>query len=441
MASTEATVAHVWRRLGFGPAPGDVASGVASGGAAAAVERLLSQVSPTTTGWGWPGSPSGSDGLNADSDRLVELMSTNAHQLRERVAWILQGVLVLAWGAGGVDRQMEAHLDTLRAWPDLSYRDLLEKVARSEGMQWYLSGVGSMAPHPNENLARELMELFSLGVTHPTTGSKNYTEADVKEMARALTGFQYDTNTNVVTWQAAAWDSGNKTFLGNDRGAAGMKEVIDAIAAHPSFRYFIPRHLYRELVGLEPDNATLDALATAWGPKGDIGAVVAAIARRPEFLSDRAIRSRVKSPVDLVVAASRVLGVREFPHLSLWWGLYSLRQHPFMAPNVSGWPSGSSWLHAGTLVNWSALVQWMAFSDDGSDGVAENLRLSTVRRLFAEGSSATGGDLALQLAGLHDVSLQTLGAVRDYAATGPWTHAKAASTLCLVLQSPEFYVN
>jgi uncharacterized protein (DUF1800 family) len=441
MASTEAKVAHVWRRLGFGPKPNDVTDGVSAGGPAAVIESLLSQANPPAGSWGWPGGPTAADAIQNDANRLVELMSVSANQLRERVAWILQGLLVVSSGENVGTKEMETHLDNLRSWPELSYRDLLEKVVRSDAMQWYLSGVGSTAPHPNENLARELMELFSLGVTHPISGANNYGETDIKEIARALTGYSYDWNTRVVSWQASAWDSGPKSFLGSDRGAAGVKEVIDTIATHDSFRYFVPRRLYRELVGLEPDNATLVALAAAWGANGDIAATVAAIARRPEFVSDAAIRSRVKSPVELVVAASRVLGVQEFPHLGLWWVLWQLRQHPFLPPNVSGWPSGSSWLHAGTLVNWSGPVQWIAFSDDGTDGVAANLQLPAVRRLFVEGNSLTGGDLALQLAGLHDVSLQTLGAVRAYAAAGQWSYARAAATLCLVLQSPEFYVN
>ncbi|MBV8957199.1 MAG: DUF1800 family protein [Actinobacteria bacterium] len=441
MASTEAQVAHVWRRLGFGPTPTAVADGVAAGGASAVIESILAVPNPPTTNWAWPGGPTNGDSLQNDATRLVELAATGASQLRERVAWILQGLLVVAWGENVGGAEMEAHLDNLRAWPQLSYRDLLEKVVRSNAMQWYLSGVGSAPPHANENLARELMELFSLGVTHPKTGANNYAETDIKEIARALTGYSYDWTTHVVSWQQANWDSGTKTFLGSDRGAAGVTEVIDAIASHSSFRYFVPRRLYRELVGIEPDVATLDALAAVWGPTGDIAGTVAAIVRRPEFLSDNAIRAKVKTPFELVVSTARTLGVSEFSHLGVWWVLYQMRQHPFLAPNVNGWPVGKAWLHAGTLVNWSGPVQWITFSDDGTDATAANFQLPTVRRLFAEGNNLNGGDLALQFAGLHDVSLPTLASMREFALGGPWNYARAASTMCLALQSPEFYVN
>jgi len=439
VASTEAKVAHVWRRLGFGPGPDDVAAGVAAGGARAAIDDLLSRPAPATN-WQWPGGTVNDAAWN-DATRVIELMSTSYPQVRERIAWILQGILVIAWGEVIGAAEMENHLNTLRSWPARTYKDLLSSVVRSFGMQWYLSGIGSAPPHPNQNLACELMELFSLGVTDPRTGAANYTQTDVQEIARALTGFQVDWSTRTMTWQASSWDSGAKTFLGSARGAAGVTEVINAIAGHASFRHFIPHRLYVELVGLEPTASTLDQLASTWGSTGNIAAVVAAIARRPEFVSDAAIRARVKSPVELVVSTMRVLGVREFSHLMVWWVLLNLRQHPFMPPNVSGWPSGKAWLHAGTLVNWSGPAQWITFSDSGAADVPANLQLPTVRRLFSQGSSATGGDLALKLAGLYDVSSQTLSAVRAYAASGTWNFPRAAATMSLVLQSPEFYVN
>lgn len=440
MASTQAQVAHVWRRLGFGPGPDDVVNGVAAGGPSAVIDDLLARPARPASDWRWPGGPSGT-AYEADATRLLELMSTSAAQLQERVAWILQGLLVVSWGEEVNAPEMETHLDNVRSWPGRTYRAVLSDVVRSAAMQWYLSGAGSMPPHPNQNLARELMELFSLGVTHPRTGADNYTQTDVEQIARALTGFWGDWQTHVVSWQASTWDSGAKTFLGASRGAAGVDEVIAAIAQQSSYRYFLPRRLYRELVGLEPDGPTLDALAQVWGADGDISAVVAAIARRPEFTSDAAIRSRVKSPVELVVSTCRVLGVQEFSHLNLWWTLTQMRQHPFSPPNVKGWPSGSQWLHASQILNWSGPAQWITFSDAGDSTVPPANQLPTVRRLAAEGSSTTGGALALQLAGLYDVSPQTLSAVRDFAGAGSWDYYRAATTLALVLQSPEFYVN
>ena len=250
MASVEGRVAHVWRRLGFGPQPGDVAAGVAAGGPSAVIDDLLSrQPDPIAPAW-----PTGDtwETFSATINRLVQLMVVSPAQVQERVSWILQGLLVVATtDEVGVDEH-QAHVDTLRRWPSTSYRNLLEQVTRSPGMQWYLSGVRSTPPHPNENLARELLELFSLGVTHPKSGAQNYTEADVKEIARALTGFWYSWDGRPVHFDPAHWDSGSKTFLGAARGAAGVTEVLNAVAGHSSFRYFVPRRLYRDSSGSSP---------------------------------------------------------------------------------------------------------------------------------------------------------------------------------------------
>src|SRR5581483_12192707 len=97
VSSTEAKVAHVWRRLGFGPGPDDVAAGVAAGGAAATIENLLSRPAPPVANWQWPGGTVNNAAMN-DATRLVELMATSYPQVRERIAWILQGILVIAWG-------------------------------------------------------------------------------------------------------------------------------------------------------------------------------------------------------------------------------------------------------------------------------------------------------------------------------------------------------
>jgi uncharacterized protein (DUF1800 family) len=368
-------------------------------------------------------------------------MATNPAQVQERVAWLLQGLLVAGWGDLIDTPVMQGHIDNLRGWQSRSYRDLLETVVRSDAMQHYLTNVWSQPPHPNENLARELMELFALGVTNPRTGAANYTQTDVTEIARALTGHNYDWTNRKVVFDPALFDGGTKTFLGAARGAAGVTEVIDAVAAHASFRYFVPRRLYRELVGTEPTTAVLDALAGVWGATGNVSDVVAAIARRPEFVADTAIRTRVKSPLEMAVAAMRILGLAESSSFNPSFTLFALQQHPLFPPNVSGWPSGKSWLHAGTVTTWVWPVTWMLSADDGSDAVPSHLRVPTVRRLVSDATNLTGGDLALQLAGLYDASPQTQQAVKDYAAGGTWNYARAATTLAMALQSPEFYVN
>ncbi|MDP1795483.1 MAG: DUF1800 family protein [Acidimicrobiales bacterium] len=440
MASAEARVAHVWRRLGFGPAPGDVEAGVTAGGASAVVEQLLSRPPTTAADWNWPAE----DGTWEDNTRFVsrafELWSESARPVQDRVTWILMGLLVVAPNDFVQFRELKEHQNRLRAWQSApSYKALLSDVARSGPMQKYLSGIFSMPPHPNENLAREIMELFSIGVTNPRTGATNYTENDVVEISRALTGYLMDWNTGAVWFEQQYWDSGNKTFLGAARGAAKLPDVVNALVGHNSWRYYVPARVYRDLTGLTPSNATLDELANAWGTDGNLIALVAHIARRPEFVADATIGNRVKSPVELLVSALRALGIKDADQFSLQWVSSMLRQNPFAAPDVAGWDN--RWLHPTHLVLWSNVSYWMCWHDDGTENIPVDQRNLAVRKLATEATSATATDMALRLAGLYDVSSQTRSAVSSYASTGPWNWWRACGTMQLVLDSPEFLVS
>jgi hypothetical protein len=297
----------------------------------------------------------------------------------------------------------------------------------------------SIPPHPNQNLAREIMELFSLGVTHPITGAPNYTQDDIVDIARALTGYLLNFNTQAVYFDSRYWDSGNKTFLGAARGAAALPDVVNAIATQDSFKYFIPRRLYRELTGLEPSAATLSDLANVWGADGDMNGLISAIVHRPEFLDDATIGNKVKSPIELLVSTFRVLGYQNISAFSPSWLAGVLGQHPVLAPNVAGWTS--PWLHPTYIVLWSNVVCWLCFGDAGDNTVAPGSQSPTLRALFAQGTSSTGGALALTMAGLHDVSSQTSQAVAAYAASGTWTFPRACGTMQMALESPEFLVS
>jgi uncharacterized protein (DUF1800 family) len=439
MATPAARVAHVWRRLGFGPGPGDVEAWTGPG-PEALIAALLAEPPTTEEDWAWPVTGDWTEaGLYVA--RLVELMAGSPNPLQERLAWILTGLLVVASRDNLDYPLLKEHLGRLRAGALGSYPSLLAAVAASSPMQLYLDGAGSTAEHPNENLGRELCELFALGVTHPLSGAPNYTEADVKAIARALTGYRLDWTTMQVWFDPSRWDPGPKAFLGAPRGAAALAEVVAAIAGHPAFRPFLARRVYRELVGLEPDPATLSTLAGVLGPDGQLLPLVQAIAARPEFLSDAAIGARVKGPIELLAGAVRILGLQDLGRLHVSWALTELQQHPFHAPNVNGWPSGAAWLHAGHLIQWSATARSLAWSDSGEASVPLAHRSPTIRALHAGGTPATGGDLALALAGLVDVSPATRQALQEFAAAGPWDFARACGLMNLALLAPEYLVN
>jgi uncharacterized protein (DUF1800 family) len=449
--SPEARVAHVWRRLGFGPAPGDVEAGVAAGGAAALVDALLSRPTTTQTDWQWPADLGDWEDQNRWLARLFQLWASSSGQVQERMSWILAGILVVGFNDSVQYPDLKEHHNRLRAWPSAaSYKALLSEVANTGPMQKYLTGIFSESPHPNENLARELMELFSLGVTHPKTGADNYAESDIKEIARALTGYRMDWTTLAVFFDVNYWDTGSKTFLGAARGAAQLPAVMDAITAHDSFKYFIPKRIYRDLIGFDPSTTALNEMAAVWGASGNLKALVSHIAHRPEFLADATIGNKIKSPVELLVSAMKILGVQDLSEWYLGWSSGVLRQNPMDPPDVSGWED--AWLHPSHLVTWSRFQYWFCWGDRGpaADGTAEATpparQNPTVRRLFAEATRTTAADMALRLAGLHDVSTQTRGAIDAYAkhvAWGGdvWSFERACGVMQMVFDSPEFLVN
>jgi uncharacterized protein (DUF1800 family) len=169
---------------------------------------------------------------------------------------------------------------------------------------------------------------------------------------------------------------------------------------------------------------------------------VRAIAHRPEFLADATIFNRTKSPVERLVAAIRLLRwneVRTEPNLP--WMLNRMAQHPMTPPNVSGWPKGDQWLNASNLHVWSEQATLMATQGFDWDGSVIGRISPTVTVLHQGGPAATAGARAMKLAALAPVSARTAGALRSYATGGPWTPARAAGLLNLVLLSPEFLAN
>jgi uncharacterized protein (DUF1800 family) len=446
MASAEAQIAHIWRRLGFGPGPGDIAAGLVMGPQNLIVD-LCARTPTTIADWDWPQWQPGDaweewQEYGRFQDRIIEQFARSPNPLQERISWILMGLLVIS-------QTDQLHYPDFKKYTNLikqhalgSYHTLLREVTLGSGMQWYLNGFENRVGHANENLARELMELFALGIADPVTGQPNYSELDVKEMARALTGYQYNWTTGEADFNATEWDPDDKSFLGAARGAADIDQVMQAIDQQPAYRRFIAQRLYRQIVGLEPEPAVIDSLAAAFGPGCNLQALVTAIAQRPEFLSDAAIRARVKCPMELVAATLRALDLYQLGDFNFAYSMSFLGQHLFNAPNVNGWPQGRDWLHAGQAIHWSTHAREMSTRDDGEGDVPAARRSSTVRALHAAGGALDGAGraaLALQALGLYDVSPATAAAMATFA-TGGWSHERAAALLCLGLNSPEFYL-
>ncbi len=247
-----------------------------------------------------------------------------------------------------------------------NFRTLLGAILTDSAMMMYLDMEDSDRKQPNENLARELCELFTLG-------DGNYKEKDVREIARALTGWTLDAppGANIPrgkevppTFRGATrdgivakfiperHDDGTKTILGQT-GAYGVKEVADLLAAQPATARLIARKLIHFFGAIDPQGALQTRMAQAFTANAKSETQMAAVLRvllsAPEFYTAEARGAQIKSPVRLLVGACRQLKLEVEPTPNLAYFVGAMGQHLFDPPNVKGWSGGRNWLNAGTM--------------------------------------------------------------------------------------------
>ncbi|MBT9589115.1 DUF1800 domain-containing protein [bacterium] len=218
------------------------------------------------------------------------------------------------------------------------FSTLLKGVSRDVAMLLWLDGNSNRASCPNENYARELLELFTLGVGH-------YQEKDVREAARAFSGWSCERGRFV--FRPEHHDSGQKTFLGHT-GPLGGDDIIDILCAHPGCAEFVCAKLLRFFASSNPSEAYLKRLCRVFAAsQGDLGKTLEALFNDSEFLDGYA--SLVKSPVEFLVTALRALGQSQVPHWA-FGRLWGMGQALFYPPSVKGWDGGAAWLSGGALV-------------------------------------------------------------------------------------------
>ena len=221
-------------------------------------------------------------------------------------------------------------------------RDLTQRVAVDPAMLKYLDNLHNEAAHPNENFARELMELYTLGIG-------NYSEADVREGARAWTGLRLRRATDEVYLNERFFDTGSKTFLGKTGNWRGT-DAVNIIFEQPAAARFFATKLLTFFVYAEPEPQLVDAVAELLrAHKYVLAPVMETLFASNVFHSERAYRSLVKSPVEFVVGSYRLFGVANAQPAALP-ALKRMTQVLFYPPNVKGWPGGSAWLNSSTVL-------------------------------------------------------------------------------------------
>ncbi len=225
-----------------------------------------------------------------------------------------------------------------------SVREMTHLVSRDPAMLKYLDNARSTKDHPNENYARELMELFTLGIG-------NYTETDVRESARAFTGYSLNgpLRGGGFNLNARVHDDGTKTFLGN-RGNLDGDQIVDIIFKQAAAPRWFAQKLLNFFVYNDPEPELVDALA-ALIVKNDFQMmpVMSTLLRSNVFYSNRSYRALVKSPLEFVVGTYKLLGLKD-PTVETLASLNRMGQVPFHPPSVKGWDGGASWLNSQTML-------------------------------------------------------------------------------------------
>jgi len=230
--------------------------------------------------------------------------------------------------------------ETLRRNALGSFVTLTKAISCDPAMMVYLDLVTSQAEHPNENFARELMELF-------TIGEGNYTEADIKESARAFTGYRLD-RLEQFRFAKNQYDAGSKTFMAQT-GDWNGNQIIDIILKQPAAANFITSKIWKFFVYEDPDSQLTDKLSEIFRQNYEIRQLLETIFLSEELYSQRALDAIVKCPVQYVVEAGRTLGVSIPTGFTLFNVYRQMGQVPFYPPNVKGWDGGKSWINTATL--------------------------------------------------------------------------------------------
>jgi uncharacterized protein (DUF1800 family) len=422
METDRLEIARLYHRFGFGPRPGEFKAALANG--LSATKTALLSVPAVDSGAAQVAEPNIKNlGTRPDqkTSALIEFnialrqqikdlplwwldrMTLSDHALTERMTWFWHGHWATAIGKLNHAYPMYLQNQTLRKYALGNFGEMTSAMLNDGALQFWLDGGENTAKSPNENLARELMELFTLGVNR-------YTETDVRELSRALTGYQIERSSGKVTFNAKRYDSNVKTILGSSTNFNGTSATAHLIAQKDNAKFISERFWFRFISSqseLPSDNSLEKSFETR-----EISKLVAALTDS-QILSNPNY-SIVKAPVEWFVGVARYLKLTpsalKTPAQLLAY-LDKLAQVPFNPPNVGGWPTDESWLSSASAQSRIQFAAWLIKQADLSalTAIAPNKRIvwlqdelgilafSSRTRLALDGVKGTPAQL-LQLA-------------------------------------------
>ena len=387
-----AQAAHLVRRTHFGASRADIVSAVVRGGAASAVDAILdaARTRPLPDAPRWAGQTTANDGTN--TERLYEwqrawMAEMAAGGLREKLAlcWhdhFATGHAVYRHAAFAVD-----YLTFLRERAVGPFEPLVRGIGQRPAMLRFLDNDTNRAGEINENYARELFELFSVGITGPD-GQPAHTQQDVAEAARALTGWVVDEGRVRGEFQAGRHDAGAKTVFGKT-GNWDADDVVDLIFSEraEAMAHFLAGKLYAWFVHPAPNPAVVSALADVLRQGGfDVGGAVRGLLTSAHFYSPAVVGARIKTPMELLVGLTRELEIAPSAAVleRFRTASQSIGQEVLNPPSVEGWAGYDdpleyrAWITTGTIPERRGIAADAVF---GGGGFAEYDPLPLVERL------------------------------------------------------------
>src|ERR1700761_4851557 len=274
------------------------------------------------------------------NDAWIKQMSTTNAQLREKMTLFWHNHFACNINNAYFEQELN---NVQRANALGNFKTLLLQVSQTPAMLQFLNNQQNQKGHPNENFARELMELFTLG-------RGNYTEQDIKESARSFTGWAFNGKLNEYAFNPRVHDDGIKTFMGQTNNFCG-EDIINIILANKQTALFISTKLYRYLVNEVPDAAHINQMADVFYKANyEIKPLLEFVFTADWFYDDKNTGNLVKSPVDLLVGLNRQFYISyQNPDVLLQFQR-ALGQVLFRPPNVAGWPGGRNWIDSSSLM-------------------------------------------------------------------------------------------
>jgi len=273
----------------------------------------------------------------------LERMRSRDGAFREKLTLFWHGHFATSQTKVRFNHLMLKQNETLRRLGMGPFRELCGALVRDPAMLVWLDGRQSLAKAPNENFAREFMELFTLG-------EGNYKEEDIREAARCFTGWTVRMENGEAFFAARRHDDGVKELFGKS-GQLSAEDAVDIICSQPRCAEFLATKLWEFYAYPRPEDGLVNSLAAHYRSNDlHTGELLRMIFTHPEFYSTRARATQIKSPVHWIVQAARETGRQLLPPGVALPLTAELGQNLFMPPSVKGWDGGTAWINSATLI-------------------------------------------------------------------------------------------